>query len=455
MSTTPENPDASAPNTNPQGKPETNPENKETKPETNPEPQSEAKQEARPDANAEAKPDNKPQVKEQANPENKQDAQPEGKAETKSEANAETKPVGETKLSKKAYVIMAVIAVVLGIFLFYSIQKRRHLAKVAAEASAPKIPVVRVSKPFQASDTAMIVLPGNVQGIRETALNARVNGYIKNWYVDIGDRVTEGQLLAEIETPELDQQLAQAKANLELAKSSMDRVNSVKIEGAVSAQQKADREGAYQSSLAMVNQLEAQKSFKRVIAPFAGFITSRNIDIGTLVNAGSTANNQLFTLAQTNRLRIFISIPQSFVPFIKVGSQAKISIQEISGKPVIGKVTRTAGALNADTRTLLVQVEFDNPQGLYLPGMYAKITFVTKRTSRPVTIASNTLVIRTEGTEVVTVTPQHTIAIKHVTISKDNGATIELADGLKGDELLVANPTLNLTEGMKVSIAQK
>ena len=366
-----------------------------------------------------------------------------------------TKPDAEKKSSKKAYILIAIVIVLLGFFLFHSIRKRKHLAEVAKETSVSKIPVVRVVKSFPASDTAMIVLPGNVQGIRETALNARVNGYIKNWYVDIGDQVTEGQLLADIETPELDQQLAQARANLDLAKSSVQRVNSVTIEGAVSAQQKADREGAYESALAMVNQLEAQKSFKRVIAPFSGIITSRNIDIGTLVNAGSSATNQLFTLAQTNRLRIFASIPQSFVPFIKIGTQAKISIQEISGKPVIGTVTRTAGALNPDTRTLLVQVEFDNPKALYLPGMYSKITFVTKRTSRPLTIPSNTLVIRTEGTEVITVTPQHTIAVKHITISKDNGATIELADGLKGDELLVTNPTLNLTEGLKVSIAQK
>ena len=353
------------------------------------------------------------------------------------------------------FIIGAIFIVGLIFFFFHSIHKRKKQEEEAKKASAPKILKVRVVPPTRVADTSVILLPGNVQGIRETALNSRVNGYIKNWYVDIGDAVTEGQLLTEIETPELDQQLVQARANMELAKSSMQRVNSVNIEGAVSAQQKADREGAYQASLAVVNQLEAQMSFKRVTAPFSGIITSRNVDIGTLVNAGSSATNQLFTISQIDRLRIFVNIPQSFVPFIKIGTEAKVIIQEISSKPIKGMVTRTAGALNPDTRTLLVQVEFDNPEHLYLPGMYSKVKFSVKRTSRPILIPANTLVIRSEGTEVVTVTPQNTIAIKPITISKDNGATIEISEGLKGDELLVTNPSLNMTQGLKVSITKK
>ncbi len=159
-------------------------------------------------------------------------------------------------------------------------------------------------------------------------------------------------------------------------------MNSVNIEGAVSVQQKADREGAYKAALALVNQLEAQKSFKNVLAPFAGIITSRNVDIGTLVNAGSSMSQQLFTIAQINRLRIFVNVPQSFASTISVGTNAKIIVQEIAGKSVIGKVTRTAGALDATTRTLLVQVEFDNQQHTYLPGMYANVKFVVKSTTR-------------------------------------------------------------------------
>ncbi len=143
--------------------------------------------------------------------------------------------------------------------------------------------------------------------------------------------------MAELETPELDQQLAQARANLKLAKSSMDRVNSVSIEGAVSVQQKADRDGAYEAALAQVNQLEAQKSFKHVLAPFTGIITSRNIDIGTLVNAGSTASQQLFTIAQVNKLRIFVNVPQSFVQNIRIGTEAKIVVQEIPENPSLEK----------------------------------------------------------------------------------------------------------------------
>jgi RND family efflux transporter MFP subunit len=202
----------------------------------------------------------------------------------------------------------------------------------------------------------------------------------------------------------------------------------------------------------LVNQLEAQKSFQRVVAPFSGIITSRSIDIGTLVNAGSVSSQQLFTIAQVNQLRIFVNVPQSFVSNMKIGSEASIIIQEIATAPVIGKVTRTAGALNPDTRTLLVQVEFDNPGHLYLPGMYAKVKFVVKRTTRALMIPANALVIRTEGPEVVTVTPQNTIAMIQVTIRKDNGATLEISEGLKGDELLVTNASLDLTEGLKVSV---
>jgi len=360
------------------------------------------------------------------------------------------------KPSRVLFIIVGIGAVgLLLFFVVHSIQKRRSVEEAARLASAPHTIEVRVVAPSLAPDTAIILLPGTVQGHRETSLYARVNGYIRNWYVDIGDPVKEGQLLAELETPELDQQLAQARANLELAKSSLERVNSVTLQGAVSTQQKADRDGAYRAALALVNQLEAQKSFQRVVAPFSGIITSRSIDIGTLVNAGSVSSQQLFTIAQVNQLRIFVNVPQSFVSSIKIGSEASITIQEIAAAAVVGKVTRTAGALNPDTRTLLVQVEFDNPGHLYLPGMYAKVKFVVKRTTSAIIIPANTLVIRTEGPEVVTVTPQNTIAMKRITIRKDNGATLEISDGLKGDELLVTNASLALTEGLKVSVVHK
>jgi membrane fusion protein, multidrug efflux system len=360
------------------------------------------------------------------------------------------------KSSYRIYIVAGIIIV--GIFVYFiwhSIRSRNLKSEKAKQASALQTQRVRVAKSYLAPDTAVLLLPGNVQGFRETFLYARVNGYVKNWYVDIGDHVKDGQLLAELETPELDQQLAQAKANLDLAKSSLERVNSVNIEGAVSVQQIADRDGAYKAALALVNQLEAQKSFKHVLAPFSGIITSRNIDIGTLVNAGSTMSQQLFTIAQINKLRIFVNVPQSFVSSINVGTQAKVIVQEIAGKTITGKVTRTAGALDATTRTLLVQVEFNNPEHVYLPGMYATVKFVVKRAIRTLIIPANTLVIRTEGTMVVTVTPLNTIAIKQVIINKDNGATLEISKGLKGDELLVTNPSLDLTDGLKVVIAQR
>ncbi|MDB5273973.1 MAG: efflux transporter, family, subunit [Chitinophagaceae bacterium] len=371
--------------------------------------------------------------------------------QAKKEESTSDQPKNKSKI---IYIVGIIAMAALVFFLVHSILKRKHTKEEAAKASAYKVPQVHVVKPTLASDTAQLLLPGDLQGYRETSLYARVNGYIKNWLVDIGDPVREGQLLAEIETPELDQQLAQAKANLDLAKTSMDRVNSVSIQGAVSEQQKADRAGAYQAALAAVNQLEAQKSFKRVVAPFIGIITSRGIDIGTLVNSGSGSTNALFKIAQIDKLRIFVNVPQSFVSYVSIGTEAKIMVQEMQGKPVTGKVTRTAGALDPVTRTLLVQVEFNNPAHTYLPGMYAQVKFSVKRNTPPLIIPANTLIIRSAGTQVVTVTPKHTIAIKNITINKDNGATLEIADGLTTNELLVTNPSLNLTQGLKVQISK-
>jgi RND family efflux transporter MFP subunit len=342
----------------------------------------------------------------------------------------------------------------LGTLFWYSMQKRHRLAKEAADASKPRVPQVVVTKPVLSADTAVLLLPGDIQGYRETLLYARVNGYVQNWYVDIGDFVKEGQLLAKIETPELNQQLVQAQANLELAKASLDRVLNIPIEGAVSKQQKDEREGAYRAALAMVNQLKAQTSFKNVIAPFSGFITTRNVDIGTLVTAGGTGSKELFKLDQVFKLRIFVSIPQTFVPSIYEGMKATVLVQEYPNGKFIGKIRRTAGALDMASRTMLAQVELDNPQKKLLPGMYAQVKLTLKRTNRPYVIPAGTLALRTQGPQVLTVTPQHTIKIKNVKISRDNGATLEISEGLDGTEQLVINPSLGLTEGLKVQIVK-
>jgi RND family efflux transporter MFP subunit len=365
-----------------------------------------------------------------------------------------TTPEKPKKTSILTYIIAGMVVLAGIVYLFYqSIEKRKHMAEEAANASKLQIQSVRVVKPTQTADTAVILLPGSIRGFRETSLFARVSGYVKNWYVDIGDHVQEGQLLTLLETPELDQQLLQAKANLELAKTSLDRVKNVNLEGAVSVQQIADRDGAYKAALAAFNQLEAQKSFKRVLAPFPGIITSRNIDIGSLVNAGSSMMNQLFTIAEINRLRIFVNVPQTFVSSISVGSKAKVIVQEVPGKPIIGVVTRTAGALDPVSRTLLVQVEFPNSKHTYLPGMFGRVRFVVKRKTRPFIIPANTLVIASDGPKVYTVTPENTILIKSIGISQDHGATLEISEGLTGDEKMVTNPNLKLTPGLKVEIA--
>ncbi len=350
-------------------------------------------------------------------------------------------------------VSLGIGALILGGLFWYALHKRHVQEKAAEEASKPRLPQVMVVKPVLAADTATLRLPGDIQGYRETFLFARVNGYIQNWYVDIGDFVKEGQLLALIETPELNQQLAQAEANLELAKASWERVNNIPIEGAVSKQQKDEREGAYRAALAVVNQLKAQTSFKHVTAPFAGYVTSRNVDIGSLVNAGGAGGKELFRIDQVFKLRIFINVPQTFVPAIQNGLEAQVMVQEFPGRPFKGYVRRTAGALDMATRTLLTQIELDNPQRTLLPGMYAQIKLTVKRSNRPFVIPAGTLALRTQGPQVLVVTEKNTIHLKNVKIGQDNGATVEISEGLDGKEQLVINPSLSLTEGLKVKIA--
>jgi membrane fusion protein, multidrug efflux system len=355
---------------------------------------------------------------------------------------------------KRNYVIVVLlILLVIGVLFFIGLIPKLNRNKKLEEASEKKkssLLSVQVVQLQLSKDTFGVALPGNVRAIKETFIYARVNGYIKKWFTDIGTPVHQGQLLAEIETPELDQSLAQAKANLELARQNYKRIESVTLPGAVSKQEIDQYVSVYEANRAVAGQLEAQVSFKKVKAPFTGIITARNIDMGTLISAGSS--QPMFQLQDIDVLRIFINVPQNYVSSISPGIAADIFFEKFPGPSVKGKVVRTANSLDPTSRTLLTEVLVKNSDHKIIPGMYVQVKFANPNNSPTLLIPANTLLIRTEGPQVAVVNPDSVIDIRQVKIGRDYGRYMEIISGLDGKEKLVANPTDKLSEGLKVNI---
>jgi RND family efflux transporter MFP subunit len=310
-------------------------------------------------------------------------------------------------------------------------------------------PVVTVQPAKAAPDTTSVTLPADLRSQHETELFARVNGFVQSWKADIGQRVRRGQVLATITTPELDQQIAQAQANLALARTSFGRLESVSLPGAISKQELDAGKAQYLAQQAVVKQLQAQRSFRQVIAPFNGTVTQRNVDVGTLVTGGNAPGSQLFKVEQTDTLRAFVDVPQNFVPSIKRGLSASIIVPEFPNKPFKGIVARDAEALDPQTRTLRTEVRLPNRQGQLRPGTYGQVRFKLPQTAPTVLISANALV--PSGTEQkVAMVQDGKIHYQNIVVSRDFGANLEVSQGLKGGEMLVINPGENLTEGLEV-----
>jgi RND family efflux transporter MFP subunit len=311
-------------------------------------------------------------------------------------------------------------------------------------------PVVTVQPAKAAPDTTSITLPADLRSQHETELFARVNGFVQSWKADIGQRVRRGQVLATITTPELDQQIAQAQANLALARTSFGRLQSVSLPGAISKQELDAGQAQYLAQQAVVKQLQAQRSFRQVIAPFNGTVTQRNVDVGTLVTGGNAVGSQLFKVEQTDTLRAFVDVPQNFVRSIKRGLQANVIVPEFPNKPFKGVVSRDAEALDPQTRTLRTEVRLPNRQGQLRPGTYGQVRFKLPQTAPTVLISANALV--PSGTEQkVALVQDGKIHYQNIVVSRDFGANLEVSRGLKGGEMLVINPGENLTEGLEVN----
>src|ERR1700676_5272928 len=365
------------------------------------------------------------------------------------------------------FLVLFLVFLVLGIYVL--LQRRTEHQVLAEQTERMAVPFVSVIHATRIEGESAMVLPGTLKANVESPLYARTNGYLKKWYRDIGSHVNKGDLLAEIDTPEIDQQLAQARAdlttaqaNLGLAGTTTTRYQELLKSDSVSKQDADNASGNYaarqamvQSAEANVKRLEELESFKRVYATFSGVITQRNVDSGNLINAGNggNSNKEMFDLAQIDPLRVFVSVPQSFGPSIHLGMKACLELTEFSGRSFCGQVARTANAIDPGTRTLLTEVDVPNPSGTLLPGSYAQVNFNVKMTGQRFTLPINALLFRPEGTIVAVVGPDSHLNLKKITIGRDFGASVEVLEGTSPEDNIVINPPDALEQGQLVKVA--
>jgi RND family efflux transporter MFP subunit len=354
-------------------------------------------------------------------------------------------------------------------FLLYSgIQSRIDAEKgLEKRVTLSSAAVVSVVHPIQGSEDQAIELPGNTQAFTEAPIYARTSGYLREWYFDIGAHVKRGQLLAEIETPELDEQLEQAEnqlktaeANLQLAKVTADRWVYLEKSSVVSKQEKdqavSDLNGkraTADSDRANVARLQKLQAFEQVYAPFDGVITARNTDVGDLIQGDNTAPKELFHLAAVGKLRVYISVPEVYASAIKAGEIVTLTLDAFPGKNFTGTLVRNSNSIDFTSRTLRVEVDVDNPTGSLLPGAYAFVHWKLPSAAQAVTIPTNTLLFRAEGLRVAVVRGGQAKLVP-VTIGHDYGSSVEVLSGLSSEETVILDPSDSLMEGSAVKIAE-
>jgi RND family efflux transporter MFP subunit len=370
----------------------------------------------------------------------------------------------------RPWLSLAIILIVVGALLTFGIRSRvKARTKLTAETVKVALTAVSVVSPKRTAPAQEIILPGNVQPFITSPIYARTNGYLKKWYFDIGAHVKQGQLLAVIETPELDQQLQQARSNLLTAKANLDlaaitksRYQGLLKSNAVSQQDVDNAVGTYNANNAIVeadqaavDQYTALVSFERIYAPFDGVITARNTDIGDLINSGSNANvkTDLFHIAQPGTLRVYVNVPEEYSRGMKVGMTADISLAEFPERKFQGKLVRTADAINVTTRTLLIEIDVSNPTGTLLTGSYAEVHLAVPTAASTLLIPVNTLIFRSEGLR-VGVVKDGKVALTAVTPGHDFGNQIEIVSGLKPDDQIIINPPDSIIHGQAVQIVQ-
>jgi RND family efflux transporter MFP subunit len=376
--------------------------------------------------------------------------------------------VGKTRRGKGGLLAAAGVTALLGAGIYVGIRDRAVAeARLATITTETAVPVVAVIQPQADAPNQELLLPGQTLPFTDAPIYARTSGYLKRWTSDIGAHVSKGDLLAQIETPELDQQLRTARADLvtaqanaKLAGITADRTMSLLKTQSVSTQERDNAVGAYTadqsivvSRQADVERLEQLQAYENVYAPFDGVITVRNTDVGHLINAGASASaNELFHLTATNVLRIYVAVPETDTPGMQIGATPTVTLDEYPGQTFQGRLVRTDNAINPASRTMRVEVDVDNPDGKLLPGAYVYVHFSITGRSQTVTVPSNTLLFRSEGLRVGVV--RNGIAeLVPVTIGRDYGDRVEILSGLGAADQVILNPSDSLTGGTAVRLA--
>jgi RND family efflux transporter MFP subunit len=388
------------------------------------------------------------------------------------EGNSTSAQEGSYRAQKKSRLFLfligiVVVLVILGIFTM--LQHREQYNALANETEKLAVPTVSVIHPTVEPAQEDLVLPSTLQAFTESAIYARTNGYLKKWYHDIGTHVQQGELLADIDTPEVDQQLYQARADLgtSQANENLSRITAtrygelIKTDG-VSKQEVDNAVGDYEakqaavaSAQANVRRLEELESFKHVYAPFGGVITRRNIDIGNLINAGNGGSAQeLFSLAATDPIRCYVSVPELYAPAVHPGVGAFLELTLYPGQKFQGKVVRTADAIDLASRTLNTEVDVPNKSGQLLPGGYAQVHLLLGVNGTRLQVPVNALLFRSEGLRAVVVDANHKTHLQQLAIGRDYGTALEVLQGLKPEDWIVLNPPDSLDEGVQVNVKQ-
>lgn len=384
-------------------------------------------------------------------------------------ARGEKLDAGHTQSRRGLVTAIAILIVVACIVLAGVVPRLKARAALRAETYDLAVPTVSVIHPKLGAPETEIVLPGNIQAFMDSPIYARTDGYLKNWYADIGAHVKKGQLLAEIETPEVDQQLDQARADLSTAQAnySLSEITATRYQGllqsdSVSKQDVDNAVGDFQAKKAIVASAEANvkhfeelQSFEKIYAPFDGVITARNTDIGHLIDSGASggAATELFHISFTQVLRVYVNVPQQDSPSAKPGLAADLTLQEFPGRRFPGKLVRTAKAIDPVSRTLLVEVDVKNPDGTLLPGAYTEVHLQIPSGALAAIIPAGALIFRSQGLQVGTIENGNRAALVDVTLGRDFGTDVEVVSGLSTNDLVIVNPPDSLVSGEIVRVA--
>ena len=364
---------------------------------------------------------------------------------------------------------VAAFALVAGALAFGILPRVKARTALRTETATMAIPTVAVVHPERTAQGGQVVLPANVQAFISAPIYARTSGYLRKWYVDIGAHVKQGQLLAEIETPEVDQQLQQARAdlgtaqaNLHLAEITANRYVDLLKTNSVSQQETDNATGALaankatvQSNQANVSRLQQLQSFEKIYAPFSGVITARKTDIGDLIDAGASGGSKtdLFDIAQPDKLRVYVNVPEAYSQAAKPGLTADLTLAEFPGRRFQGRLVRTAEAIDPSSRTLLVEIEVVNPTGVLLTGSYAEVHLKLPAGTSSYVVPVNTLLFRKEGLRLAVVKDSKAV-LTPVTPGHDFGDRMEIVGGLQGDELIIVNPPDSIVSGQAIRVSQ-